>query len=68
MLERLGTSRLSQPVKAHTVLMRPEVHLSDIIEADEKLKSLKCRNYHEYLCAGANRNSNQVFRIYSKGI
>jgi tRNA uridine 5-carboxymethylaminomethyl modification enzyme len=39
MLERLGTSRLSQPVKAHTVLMRPEVHLSDIIEADEKLKS-----------------------------
>lgn len=39
MLERLGTSRLSQPVKAQTVLMRPEVHLSDIIEADEKLKS-----------------------------
>lgn len=39
MLERLGTSRLSQPVKAQTVLMRPEVHLSDIIGADEKLKS-----------------------------
>ena len=39
MLERLGTSRLSQPVKAQTVLMRPEVHLSDIIDADEKLKS-----------------------------
>lgn len=39
MLESLGTSPLSQPVKAQTVLMRPEVHLSDIIEADEELKA-----------------------------
>ena len=39
MLTELGTSPLSQPVKAHTVLMRPEVHLDNIIDADEELKS-----------------------------
>jgi len=39
MLTSLGTSPLSQPVKAMTVLMRPEVHLQDIIAADEELKS-----------------------------
>lgn len=38
MLIKLGTSPLSQPVKAHSVLMRPEVHLDDIVNADEELK------------------------------
>lgn len=37
MLIKLGTSPLSQPVKAHSVLMRPEVHLDDIVNADEEL-------------------------------
>ncbi len=39
MLDELGTSPLSQPVKAHSVLMRPQVHLKNIINADEELKS-----------------------------
>ncbi len=39
MLAKRGTSLLSQPVKAHTVLMRPEVQLEHIIKADEELGS-----------------------------
>lgn len=38
MLIERGTSPLSQPVKAHSVLMRPEVHLDDIVNADEELR------------------------------
>lgn len=38
MLSAKGTTPLSQPVKAHTVLARPEVYAQDIIEADAKLK------------------------------
>ena len=37
-LEELGTSKLSQPVKAHTVLMRPEVGIRDIIGSHEELR------------------------------
>ncbi len=39
MLTELGTSPLSQPVKAQSVLMRPEVHLDDIVNADEELRT-----------------------------
>ena len=39
MLTQLGTSPLSQPVKAQSVLMRPEVHLQDIINADKELNT-----------------------------
>lgn len=39
MLERLGTSKLSQPVKAYTVLMRPEVSLNDMLQADEEFNA-----------------------------
>lgn len=39
MLERLGTSKLSQPVKAYTVLMRPEVSLKDMLQADEEFNA-----------------------------
>jgi len=38
MLERLGTSGLSQPVKAETVLSRPQVSLHDMIESDPGLR------------------------------
>ncbi|MEP1152709.1 MAG: tRNA uridine-5-carboxymethylaminomethyl(34) synthesis enzyme MnmG [Balneola sp.] len=38
MLERLGTSGLSQPVKADTVLARPQVSLHDMIDADPGLR------------------------------
>ncbi|MEQ9309770.1 MAG: tRNA uridine-5-carboxymethylaminomethyl(34) synthesis enzyme MnmG [Balneolaceae bacterium] len=34
-----GTSPLSQPVKAHTVLSRPEISIYDMIEGDPELKS-----------------------------
>ena len=40
-LEELGTSGLKQPVKAETVLARPQVSLYDLIDADEELKD-KC--------------------------
>ena len=39
MLVQKGTSKLSQPVKAFTVLTRPEVGISDIIDADAELQS-----------------------------
>jgi len=38
MLLDLGTAPLSQPVKAMTVLMRPQIHLNNIIDADDTLK------------------------------
>ena len=37
-LEELGTSGLNQPVKAETVLARPQVSLADMISADKGLK------------------------------
>jgi tRNA uridine 5-carboxymethylaminomethyl modification enzyme len=37
MLLRLGTSSLSQPVKAVSLIPRPEIGLRDILEADEEL-------------------------------
>lgn len=39
MLKKLGTSKLTQPVKAHTVLMRPEVNLQEMLLADDIFKS-----------------------------
>lgn len=38
MLEALGTSPLSQPVKAKTLIPRPEIHLSNVLDADSELK------------------------------
>lgn len=38
MLEQLKTSTLSQPVKAKSLIPRPEVHLSHLLEADQKLR------------------------------
>ncbi|HCD51321.1 MAG TPA: tRNA uridine-5-carboxymethylaminomethyl(34) synthesis enzyme MnmG, partial [Balneolaceae bacterium] len=40
MLKKQGTTPLSQPVKAYTVLTRPEIGINDIIDADKELKSL----------------------------
>ena len=40
MLNAKGTSTLSQPVKAHTVLSRPEISIKDMLEYDSEL-SLK---------------------------
>lgn len=37
MLERTGTSGLSQPVKARTLIPRPQVHLHHLLEADPNL-------------------------------
>ncbi len=37
MLIKKGTSPLSQPVKAHTVLSRPEISISDMLEHDSEL-------------------------------
>lgn len=37
-LESLGTSGLNQPVKAQSVLARPQVSLKDMMEGDEGLK------------------------------
>lgn len=37
-LNELGTTGLSQPVKADTVLARPQVSLNDLIDADTELK------------------------------
>ncbi len=38
MLSDKGTTPLSQPVKAHTVLSRPQISIFDMLEADEELK------------------------------
>lgn len=38
MLEKNETSTLSQPVKAKSLVPRPELHLQDILDADEELK------------------------------
>lgn len=38
MLETNGTSTLSQPVKAKSLVPRPELHLQDILDADEELQ------------------------------
>lgn len=38
MLEANGTSTLSQPVKAKSLVPRPELHLQDILDADEELQ------------------------------
>lgn len=38
MLLRLGTSSLSQPVKAVSLIPRPEIGLSDLLEADKELR------------------------------
>ncbi len=37
MLESKGTSKLSQPVKAKSLIPRPEIHLEDLLTADEEL-------------------------------
>ncbi|WP_234567989.1 tRNA uridine-5-carboxymethylaminomethyl(34) synthesis enzyme MnmG [Rhodohalobacter sp. 614A] len=39
MLEANETSTLSQPVKAKSLVPRPELHLRDILDADEELNS-----------------------------
>ncbi len=39
MLEDKGTSKLSQPVKACTVLSRPQISISDMLENDKELSS-----------------------------
>jgi tRNA uridine 5-carboxymethylaminomethyl modification enzyme len=38
MLKEKGTSGLNQPVKAKSLIPRPELYLSDIIDADSALK------------------------------
>ena len=38
-LLKSGTTGLKQPVKAHTVIPRPEVKLTDLLNADEGLSS-----------------------------
>jgi len=40
MLELLGTTKLSQPVKVKTLIPRPEVHLHHLLEADNELKEM----------------------------
>lgn len=37
MLEEKGTSTLSQPVKAKSLIPRPELHLKDLLSADKEL-------------------------------
>lgn len=39
MLQQKGTSTLKQPVKAKSLIPRPELHIQDIIDADPELKS-----------------------------
>lgn len=39
MLEAKGTAALSQPLKAKTLIPRPELHLQDLLDADEELIS-----------------------------
>lgn len=43
MLETKGTTALSQPVKAKSLIPRPEIHLGDLLDADEDL----CRQVKE---------------------
>ncbi|MEX1063242.1 MAG: tRNA uridine-5-carboxymethylaminomethyl(34) synthesis enzyme MnmG, partial [Balneolaceae bacterium] len=38
MLTSLGTTKLSQPVKAKTLIPRPEIHLTDLLAADNDLR------------------------------
>lgn len=38
MLEAKGTTKLSQPVKAKTLIPRPEIHLEDLLDADKDLR------------------------------
>jgi len=38
MLEEQGTSTLSQPVKAKSLIPRPEIHLGHLLDADNELK------------------------------
>tara|TARA_R110002126_G_scaffold99599_2_gene230797 strand:- start:10244 stop:12130 length:1887 start_codon:yes stop_codon:yes gene_type:complete len=49
MLELLGTSGLNQPVKAETVLARPQVSLKDMIKSDpglsKKIQKITSDNY-----------------------
>ncbi|MCC5914151.1 MAG: tRNA uridine-5-carboxymethylaminomethyl(34) synthesis enzyme MnmG [Balneolaceae bacterium] len=40
MLQEKGTSKLSQPVKAKTLIPRPQLHLDDLLNADSELKGL----------------------------
>ena len=40
MLEQKGTAPLSQPVKAKSIVPRPQIGLTDILEADVELQSL----------------------------
>lgn len=39
MLLKKGTSALSQPVKAKSLIPRPEIHLQDLLEADDELNN-----------------------------
>ena len=39
MLKEQGTSALSQPVKAKSLIPRPEIHLNHLLDADDELKS-----------------------------
>ena len=39
MLKSKGTSALTQPVKAKTVIPRPEIHLQDLLDADNELNN-----------------------------
>jgi tRNA uridine 5-carboxymethylaminomethyl modification enzyme len=39
MLEEQGTSTLSQPVKAKSLIPRPEIHLNHLLDADSELKA-----------------------------
>lgn len=38
MLEAKGTSKLTQPVKAKSLVPRPQLHLQDILDADKELQ------------------------------
>lgn len=40
MLERIGSAPLSQPVKAKTLIPRPEIHLNHLLEADLSLREM----------------------------
>lgn len=39
MLEEKGTTKLSQPVKAKSLIPRPQLHLQDLLDADEDLRN-----------------------------
>src|SRR5690625_3313289 len=40
MLESVGTTGLKQPVKAKTLIPRPQIHLDDLLKADSELKEM----------------------------